>query len=914
MNQLSILIIEDSITYAEYLVSLLGQNDYSIKLAHSGQAGLDELKQNQFNLVLLDLELPDTNGMQVLKIVRKYYTQSELPIVVVSASSQEHKIIKALARGANDYLTKPVTEISLRIKVNNLIKLQQTTEQLKHTNHKLAESEEKYRLIFENSPIGLISYNSDGIITTCNESISQILGTSKGHLLGLNMLSLLDKRLTSYIKNSLKGITEIQEGNYQSATSGKKIMAQAIFAPLKDKNQLIIGGLGIINDVTERNQLIEERNRTEQRLRSLIDVLQQPFDNVRDFLQYSLEQAITLSGSKIGYIYHYFENRNVFIMNTLSHGVKPSCKIQNKTKVHFLDDTGLWGDVVRQRKPILVNDFHTENPLKKGFPEGHVPLDNFMSIPVFRNQKIVGVIGVANKEGDYDETDVHQLSLFMETIWEVIDHVRAKQALKESEEQNRNILQTTLDGFWMLDNQGQFLDVNDAYCQMIGYSRNEILSMNFSEIVLSGSLNKEALTMSKIKELGQAHFESRHRKKDGQLIDFEVSAQYQDIDGGRFIGFFHDITQRKQAAEKIKIQLKELECIYNIIYIKQDPNLSIERILQGTINLIPSGFQYPGKTAARLVFNQNEFKTNNYKQSALKISTPLITNNQNVGFIEVYFLDRRFKTADQVFLKEEMDLLEVIAENTGKVIERKLFEAEINIKNTQLNQAVADKNRFISILAHDLKNPFVTILGFLNLLRKNIRKYDIDKIENQLDIINHTAKNTYELLDELLIWIRSQTGIIPFIPVNLNLKELCVEITEILNQNASVKNIHIELKVSDEIIVTADEEMLKTILRNLVSNAIKFTNNNGTIIIQATLSATKITIGVLDNGIGIPPHEIEQLFDGSRVKSKPGTGDEPGTGLGLSLCKEFVERHGGQIWVRSKVSRGSKFYFTVPLK
>ncbi|MFA6401975.1 MAG: ATP-binding protein [Salinivirgaceae bacterium] len=235
----------------------------------------------------------------------------------------------------------------------------------------------------------------------------------------------------------------------------------------------------------------------------------------------------------------------------------------------------------------------------------------------------------------------------------------------------------------------------------------------------------------------------------------------------------------------------------------------------------------------------------------------------------------------------------------------------INNKNSELLHLNADKDRFLSILAHDLKSPFLTIIGFLDLLTQNIRKYDIEKIEFQLAILNATANNTFNLLEELLTWIRSQMGKLPFAPHEFNFKSVCNDVIEMMKQNAHEKNIVITQLAADDTKGYADIEMFKTIMRNLISNAIKFTNPGGIITINAVQKHSNITFSVSDNGVGMNQKEVNKLFDVSQTYSTHGTANELGTGLGLLLCKEFVEKHGGKIWVKSEPGKGSTFMFTL---
>jgi signal transduction histidine kinase len=239
-------------------------------------------------------------------------------------------------------------------------------------------------------------------------------------------------------------------------------------------------------------------------------------------------------------------------------------------------------------------------------------------------------------------------------------------------------------------------------------------------------------------------------------------------------------------------------------------------------------------------------------------------------------------------------------------------EQELKESEKQLQQLNADKNLFISILSHDMRSPFTVILGYSELLLENIRKIDINEIENFANNINTAAQNTYNLLEDILMWARAQQGKIPFKPQILSFRDICKNILELLYPNANAKNILINYSATDHINVFADIDMLKTVLRNLVLNAIKFTNNGGAIKINAEENSKDVTISVLDNGIGISPENLTKLFDISEVLTTKGTAKETGTGLGLLLCKEFVEKHGGKIWVESEEGKGSRFSFTLP--
>ena len=328
------------------------------------------------------------------------------------------------------------------------------------------------------------------------------------------------------------------------------------------------------------------------------------------------------------------------------------------------------------------------------------------------------------------------------------------------------------------------------------------------------------------------------------------------------------------------------------------------------------------KRADELIIANKELAFQNEEKA--KRADELIIANKELAFQN----DEKAKRADELIIankelvfqnrekEKRADELSIANKELAFQNEEKEKRAdELIIANKELEQLLqlnADKDRFISILAHDLRSPFTVLLGLSEFLIENIREYDTDEIENHLKLIKNSAQDTFALLEDLLKWIRAQSGNIPFKPQNLSFADICNDILKTLNPNADIKNISINYSKVDHLTVFADADMLKTVLRNLASNAIKFTNNGGTISINAIENSSNVTISVSDNGIGISPENLIKLFDISQVLSTKGTAKETGTGLGLLLCKEFVEKHGGKIWVESECGKGSIFYFNIP--
>ena len=237
---------------------------------------------------------------------------------------------------------------------------------------------------------------------------------------------------------------------------------------------------------------------------------------------------------------------------------------------------------------------------------------------------------------------------------------------------------------------------------------------------------------------------------------------------------------------------------------------------------------------------------------------------------------------------------------------------EIKRYEKELLRISADKDKFYSVIAQYLYTPFSLFNNFAKLMSKELDTLPLKEIQKMAVMMSRSASNLYSLLDNLLQWTRMNQGKITFEPQNLNFKRISLDAISILKPIADSKNIKINHTLPDELTVFADIFMMKTILRNLVSNAIKFTGSDGQIDISAQQTLSNITISVLNNGVGISPEYLKKLYNISEINKALDMSEEKGTTLGLLLCKEFVEKHGGKIWVESGNGKGSEFKFTIP--
>ena len=215
--------------------------------------------------------------------------------------------------------------------------------------------------------------------------------------------------------------------------------------------------------------------------------------------------------------------------------------------------------------------------------------------------------------------------------------------------------------------------------------------------------------------------------------------------------------------------------------------------------------------------------------------------------------------------------------------------------------------------SHDLKSPFVSMMGFSELLLMNFHKYNLEKIEHFVKIINSAAEQAYKLLENLLDWSRTQTDSIRFAPSQINLAEILNDKIKLYENVANSKNISIIKHCDEQILCTADEDMISSILRNLLSNAIKFTPPSGSVTINCCVDKEKVNISVADSGVGMTEEQIRKIISKNSFYSTPGTDNEKGHGLGLTICQEFIYQHNGEFKIESNLGEGSTFMFTIPL-
>jgi signal transduction histidine kinase len=244
-----------------------------------------------------------------------------------------------------------------------------------------------------------------------------------------------------------------------------------------------------------------------------------------------------------------------------------------------------------------------------------------------------------------------------------------------------------------------------------------------------------------------------------------------------------------------------------------------------------------------------------------------------------------------------------------------LHANELKLKNEQLLTVISEKDKFFTIIAHDLKNPLQALKGFIQILYEELNALTMNEIYEIVHHIKSSTNNFSDLLENLMLWARLQRGLMHFNQEEISLSSAVRESISLISDSAANKNIELTYTIPENIKVFADINIFQTIIRNLISNAVKFTLPGGKIKIGGKLCDDSfVELSISDTGIGMSPGMVRDLFNLDRGTSRTGSGGEPGTGLGLIICKDFIENQGGKLWVESEESKGSTFYFTLPVK
>jgi PAS domain S-box-containing protein len=452
----------------------------------------------------------------------------------------------------------------------------------------IIESESNFKWLYEKAPIPYHILSTDGRIQDVNQRWCEVLGYSKEDALGKEIFDFIveDERETARRsfaekkKSDQKFITG-NERNYRTKSGDIRTFKTYDYLVFNLTGQ-ISSIQTTIEDITDRKKAEIESQRNLDRMRSIINILQYSAGSEQEFLDFALNEATKLTQSKIGYIFLYNEDTRQFTLNTWSDAVLKDCKVPNMQTIYDLEKTGLWGEAVRQRKSIIVNDFRKDNPLIKGYPKGHPHLDKYLTVPILNDKKIEAVVGVANKNTDYDEYDALQLSFLMDSVWKVIDRWKAINALQDSENKLRNLINATRDFVVLKDSKFRHLMLNQAALNYFNRPESEILGK--TDFELFPKETAELVRKSDLKAIKSGKINITIEKIGDRFFD----ARKFPVSLGNQVGvgcFIRDVTAQIRNEELIKQKSKEIAFLYEL-GLGLSQTIDLEMIFQTTYQFL----------------------------------------------------------------------------------------------------------------------------------------------------------------------------------------------------------------------------------------------------------------------------------------------------------------------------------------
>ncbi|HEX9020617.1 MAG TPA: PAS domain S-box protein, partial [Nitrospirota bacterium] len=419
------------------------------------------------------------------------------------------------------------------------------------------------RSLLEASLDPLVTIDADGKITDVNAATEKATGRSREELIGTDFSDYFtepDKARAGYQRVFREGsvMDYALEIKRRDGHTTPVLYNAAVY---RDETGNVLGVFASARDITERRKAEEIAMLDEARTASILRISQHPAESLRNLLDFALDEALSFSASKFGYLYFYNEDTREFNLHAWSRGVMAECMITDPQTTYQLEKTGLWGEVVRQRKPVLVNDFAVPHPLRKGYPEGHAPLHRFFSVPVFSEGRIVAVAGFANRPADYTDLDVSQMTLLMDSVWKIVERKKVEEKLKLASAYNRSLLEASLDPLVTIDADGKITDVNAATEKVTGRSREELIGTDFSDYFTEPD-KARAGYQQVFREGSVMDYALEIKRRDGRLTPVLYNAAVYRDETGNVLGVFaaaRDITERKKAEEEIRALNADLE-------------------------------------------------------------------------------------------------------------------------------------------------------------------------------------------------------------------------------------------------------------------------------------------------------------------------------------------------------------------
>jgi PAS domain S-box-containing protein len=802
------------------------------------------------------------------------------------------------------------TDLTRKDLISELISLKKSNDDLKECCKKagtrLSHSEELFRKAFTTNPDSVnINRMEDGMFVTINDGFTRITGYTWEDV----------KNRTSLDLNMWQNTSDRESIVEELKTKGNVDNFETVFIA---KNGDFINGLmsasiidldgiphilNITKDITERKK-IEAELRKEQFLFNAL------MDNLKDAVYFKD-----------------LESRFIRInrMHIDKFGISDPAEAIGKTDFDFFTGEHAGSSLTDEQEIISTGKAITkeERETQEGKTDRWV---STVKMPMIDPEgKIVGTFGISR--------DITERKNFEEQILILANALKSVNECVSITDMNDNVV---------------FL--NDAFLRTYGFSVEDLKDQ---PIACIRSPKNPPEVVGKILPdtiMGGWSGEILNCRKDGSEFPISLSTSIVKDDSGKpiaLIGVANDITDRKRSEMEKEVindiirgvtTTSDLDEFLRRVHYSLSGIVSAENIVIALYNFETNQFTFPYfidkydeipppsvmkksctsyifRSGKALVFTKEVLEKLIMENEVEEIGSPspswvgipLKTPSRIIGVLVL----QDYET-ENAYTERDVDFLISVGSQIAVAIERWQAEGAIKLKNSQLTISNAEKDKFFSIIAHDLRGPLGSFVEATKLITEHSQLMTMEEVVELTQTMKKEASSIFGLLENLLDWSRLKRGVLGFDPVKINIMGEVISIVELLSEISLRKNIAVENCITEDYETEADKNMFDTIVRNLLSNAIKFTPGGGRIVISAKYTKDNmIEISVCDSGIGMDDDLKGKLFMLSERTSRPGTEGEPSSGLGLHLCKEFVEKHGGEMHVKSEPGRGSCFSFTL---
>ncbi len=583
---------------------------------------------------------------------------------------------------------------------------------------------------------------------------------------------------------------------------------------------------------------------------------------------------------------------------------------------------GPTGTAIRTGKPSVVRNILTDSNYapwradanKRGYASA-------IALPLVADDQTLGALNIYAVDPDaFYAEELELLTELADDLAFGTVALRTRAEVTRAEEEWRHTFDSISDLVSVHDTDHRFVKVNKTLADTLGKKPEDLIGRHCYEVFHHMNEPWPNCPYNKTLKTKKAVTE----EVDDPNIGFPVLVTTSPIldDKGEIIAAVHiakDITEVRRAEDALRKRthdlgerVKELNGLYGTSQLIADPDNTLDDVFKGTVDLIPPAWQYPDITCARITFEDKQYTTPNWKKSKWIQSADIVTQKEKAGVIEVAYLKQKPEIDEGPFLKEERNLIDGLARILGDFIERK--QAKEALKNAYEDLKSLDelKSNVIANVSHELKTPITIVKGSLDLLTN---EDDMSSRSNLIGMAKDALMRQNRIVGDLMEAAKIESAKeISLSLENVDLNSAITLLLKELNASALEKGIKLETRLQGKtLIVRADFERLGHIMRNLVGNALKFTDKDGKITVEAKQKKGVVEVCVSDTGIGIPQDKQERIFERFYQVDSSATRSYEGTGMGLAIVREIVEAHGGKITVESKPGKGSKFYFTLPV-